>query len=128
MHAKHLIAVVLLALMAGCEGGRSDAENLGVAGAAPQRGAALIRDYGCGSCHLIPGIDGAEGLVGPPLTAWALRSYIAGTLPNNPKNLVRWLTETHEVAPNTAMPELDLTEKQAGDIAAYLYTLREENP
>ena len=33
----------------------------------PERGAVYIEQIGCGSCHTIPGIDGAQGVVGPPL-------------------------------------------------------------
>ena len=29
-------------------------------------GAALILSKGCGACHVIPGIEGADGMVGPP--------------------------------------------------------------
>src|SRR5262245_26038287 len=47
--------------------------------------------YGCGSCHTIPGIQGAHALVGPSLAQVASRMYIAGVLPNTPTNILRWL-------------------------------------
>jgi cytochrome c2 len=56
-----------------------------------KRGAMLIRKFGCGSCHVVPGIEGATGLVGPPLTHMGARVYTAGVLRNNPDNMVRWL-------------------------------------
>jgi cytochrome c len=90
----------------------------------PQRGKVLIRDYGCGSCHTIPGIYTARGLVGPPLMFFSRRTMIAGELPNSPDNLVRWLRNPKAVEPGTAMPDLGLSNDQAQDIAAYLYTLR----
>jgi cytochrome c len=79
---------------------------------------------GCGSCHVIPGIHNAKGLVGPPLMFFSRRTMIAGELPNSPENLVRWLKDPPSVEPGTAMPDLGLTDKQAQDVAAYLYTLR----
>lgn len=116
-------ACILLAL-AGCEGGRSEVPEWSVEDGDASRGASVINTVGCGACHDIPGINGAKGVVGPPLTAWARRSFIAGKLPNSPDNLIRWVRDPHEIEPGTAMPDLDLTEQQARDVAAYLYTLR----
>ena len=119
------LAVAALTLAVGaCEGGRSAANHVVVPGGHPERGVQVMEDFGCGSCHLIPGVDGASGTVGPPLTQWARRSYIAGNLPNAPDNLIRWVMAPHSVEPGTAMPDLPLTEQQARDVAAYLYTLR----
>ncbi|MFF4875050.1 MULTISPECIES: cytochrome c family protein [Micromonospora] len=89
----------------------------------PDRGAELIAQYGCGSCHTIPGINRADGLVGPPLTRFGARSYIAGQLPNNADNLRRWIADPQAVEPGTAMPNLGISAIDAQDIAAYLYTL-----
>jgi cytochrome c len=89
----------------------------------PDRGAELIARYGCGSCHTIPGVDRANGLVGPPLTRFGARSYIAGELPNNADNLQRWIFDPQSVEPGTAMPDLGVDAIDAQDIAAYLYTL-----
>lgn len=84
----------------------------------------LIYNYGCGSCHLIPGVAEAKGTVGPPLQGFASRIYIAGSLVNTPENVLHWITKPQEINPGTAMPDLGVTERQARDIAAYLYTLR----
>jgi cytochrome c1 len=89
----------------------------------PAHGKALISQYGCGSCHVIPGVDGADGLVGPPLTQFGKRSYIAGELPNNASNLQRWIVDPPAVEPGTAMPDLGVSPIDARDIAAYLLTL-----
>jgi len=88
------------------------------------RGKALIQQFDCGSCHTIPGIRGANGLVGPPLLWFARRTFIAGILPNSPANLTTWIRAPRSIEPRTAMPTLGLSEDQAQDIAAYLYTLR----
>lgn len=89
----------------------------------PVRGAQLIVDYGCATCHSIPGIRGADGLVGPPLDHMGSRSYIAGALPNTGPNMQRWLRDPQQVEPGTAMPDLDVRPEDARDIAAYLFTL-----
>jgi cytochrome c len=89
----------------------------------PDRGAALIGEYGCGSCHTIPGIDGADALVGPPLDHFSRRGYIAGRLRNSADNLTRWISDPQAVEPGTAMPDLGVTAGDAQDITAYLYTL-----
>ncbi|MEO3777648.1 c-type cytochrome [Micromonospora sp. B11E3] len=89
----------------------------------PDRGAQLIARYGCGSCHTIPGVARADGLVGPPLTRFGARSYVAGELPNNADNLQRWIMDPQAVEPGTAMPKLGVSAIDAQDIAAYLYTL-----
>jgi cytochrome c1 len=89
----------------------------------PGRGARLIEHYGCGSCHTVPGVRGADGLVGPPLIKFGSRSYIAGELPNSGENLQRWIRDPQAVEPGTAMPNLSVTDVDAKDIAAYLFTL-----
>ena len=88
------------------------------------RGKALILQFDCGSCHTIPGVRGARGLVGPPLLWFARRTFIAGLLPNSPANLVTWIRAPRSIEPRTAMPAVGLSEQQARDVAAYLYTLR----
>jgi cytochrome c len=89
-----------------------------------QRGKALIHEYGCGSCHDIQGVDGAHGLVGPSLDRIGNRTFIAGVLLNTPDNLIRWLKDPPAVDSMTAMPNMQLTDRDTKDIAAYLYTLR----
>jgi cytochrome c1 len=119
------IGVAAIALAGtGCRGGRADAGYDVPTGGDPHRGAVAIRNANCGSCHTIPGIREANGVVGPPLFFFSRRTFIAGLLPNTPANLVQWVMDPRSIEPRTAMPKLDLTERQARDIAAYLYTLR----
>ena len=92
-------------------------------GGNPHRGKDKIRFYGCSTCHTIPGIQEANGKVGPPLNAFALRIYIAGEAPNTPDNLRHWIRQPHEIEPHTAMPEMGVTDEDSKDVAAYLYTL-----
>lgn len=88
-----------------------------------RRGRAVIAEKGCGGCHVIPGVLGAVSWAGPPLTEWARRGYLAGQWPNAPEHLVFWLQDPQAMAPGSAMPNLGLTEAEARDAAAYLYTL-----
>jgi cytochrome c1 len=119
-----LAAAASLLLLAGCRGGRYTPPAEIVPGGDSPAGAQLIESYHCGACHMIPGIKGADGLVGPPLILFARRTYVGGEVPNTPANLVRWIMDPASIEPGTAMPALGLSEQQARDVAAYLYTLR----
>jgi cytochrome c2 len=89
-----------------------------------EQGRAAIEAYGCGSCHTIPGIASADADVGPPLTNFGARTFVAGELSNTPDNLIFFLRNPQLVNPNTDMPDLDLSAEDAAHIAAYLYTLQ----
>lgn len=89
----------------------------------PQHGAVAIGQYGCGSCHRIPGINGADGMVGATLANLSRRSILAGQLPNNPDNLIAWIEHPQQMEPGVGMPDLGVSETDARDIAAYLYSL-----
>ncbi len=92
---------------------------LGDAGA----GKRALQQYLCATCHVVPGVVGANNHVGPSLAGIATRSYIAGVLPNTPANMKRWLRDPIAVDPLTAMPDLGVSDQDARDIAAFLYTL-----
>ncbi len=79
-----------------------------------------FRQYGCVGCHQIPGIVGFEVHVGPPLHGWARRTRIAGRLPNTADDLVHFIRHPRQVDPETAMPELGVTEAHARMMATYL--------
>jgi cytochrome c len=119
-----VVAAMLFFVTMSCAGGMSDQQAGELTGGNPHRGAEAIRRYGCKSCHSIPGISGANALVGPPLSGIASRSYIAGVLVNKPDNMITWLRNPPAVDDKTAMPNMGVTEKDARDIAAYLYELR----
>jgi len=115
------LATMGLILLAAC--GRNPEAGEAPVGDA-ERGAATVQRYGCGACHKIPGIPGAIGIVGPSLAKMAERGYVGGVLANTPENLIRWLLDPPRVDPTTAMPAMGLSEAEARDIAAYLYTLK----
>jgi len=112
-----------LALAACGWAGNVERPAVTVAGGDAELGRSAFATYGCISCHTIPGVDRADAHVGPPLTEWAKRGYIAGRLPNEPDNLIRWLRYPQEVDPGNAMPDLDVTESDARNMATYLYEL-----
>jgi cytochrome c2 len=90
----------------------------------PEAGRLLLRQFGCGSCHRIPGVATAKGDVGPPLDGIGARAYLAGRLPNTPANMRRWIIDPRSIDAGTAMPDVGLTDEHARDIVAYLYRLR----
>jgi mono/diheme cytochrome c family protein len=88
-----------------------------------EKGRLLVEAYGCGSCHEIPGVANSKGQVGPPLTKFGLRHYIAGAVLNTPDNLMEWLVAPESVEPGTAMPSVGATPDDARHMAAYLLSL-----
>lgn len=91
----------------------------------PERGRAALRQYLCLTCHVVPGTVGSEVAVGPPLDDVARRAFLSGTLPNSRENLVRWLRDPHAIDPDSAMPSLGVSERDARDIGAYLESIAE---
>jgi cytochrome c len=121
--ASVCLLLSLLAVLAACN---RDAERAAreMTGGTPASGRAAISRYGCGACHTIPGISGANGMVGPPLSQVAGRMYLAGRLQNTPANMIRWIQNPQGVDDKTAMPNLNVPEQDARDISSYLYTLK----
>jgi mono/diheme cytochrome c family protein len=103
--------------------GPTEALSLQVPGN-PKRGQIAVTQYACQSCHIIPGVPGSDIHVGPALDQYTDRRYIAGYLPNTPENLALWIRFPRHVKPHSAMPELDVSEADARDMAAYLRTNR----
>jgi len=108
------LAVMIVILLAACK--KTDESAA--------RGQQLITQYGCTSCHTIPGIKGPKGAVGPPLEKMALRTFIAGKVQNTPQNMIAWLQNPQAFDPGNAMPNLNGRPDDARDITAYLYTLK----
>ena len=91
-------------------------------GGDPGRGEAMFVQYGCGSCHALKNVRNATGSVGPPLDGIALRVIIGGHLSNTPANMQKWIRDPQQVAPGTAMPDLNVGDQDARDMTAFLYT------
>ena len=118
MH-KCLLAALLVMLLTGCNRGIGHVQKTVPHGDA-EAGRQAIIAYGCGSCHVIP--DVSESYVGPPLGEYAQRHYVAGNLPNTAENLIEWIQNPQAIEPGTAMPNLNVTEMDARNMAAYLYS------
>jgi cytochrome c2 len=93
-------------------------------GGSVSSGKASFISMGCGACHAVQFVAQADGQVGPSLDQIATRVELAGHLPNTPENLRLWIQHPQQVSPGNGMPDLGLTDKQAKDISAYLYTLK----
>ena len=101
---------------------RTNAEAM--TGGSVDAGKQAIRRRGCESCHAIEAARSEQGKVGPPLVGIASRAQIAGILPNQPDQMIRWIREPQHVLPGNGMPDQGIGTREARDIAAYLYTLR----
>ena len=81
------LAVVVAALAGGgrwfVQSQRLTREAAVATGGDPDRALPIMLANGCAGCHMIPGVPGAQGLVGPRLDGTlAQRVYIGGSLPN----------------------------------------------
>jgi len=118
--ASRIVAGVVVAMaLTGC------AESPPAAlGGDPENGSLLLRQFGCGACHEIPGVADAKGRFGPPLGGVASRVYLAGVLPNTPPNMAAFIRSPQSFAPRTTMPDLGVTPAHARDMVAYLQGLQ----
>lgn len=104
---------------------RIEREANAATGGVGSRAVNVMIGNGCAGCHTIPGVPGATGTVGPRLDGTlSARSYIAGTMPNTPRNMVRWIQAARDINEKTIMPSTGIADQEARDIAAYLYALR----
>jgi cytochrome c len=115
---------IALSISTACDPARKDrmSEIRRATGGDPHAGKDKLRNYGCVTCHTIPGLEG-NALVGPPLIHWSKRVYIAGEIPNTSENLRKWIQHPTGIEPKTAMPEMGVSDQDSRDIAAYLYSL-----
>jgi len=123
MKAAHCI-ILLACLLSACDESNDRHVTQLTGGGDPNKGKAAIRVYGCSSCHTIPGVYGADALVGPPLDHVGSRNFIGGVAQNTPQNLIDWVQNPRAIDSKTAMPNLHVSLSDARDIASYLYTLR----
>jgi mono/diheme cytochrome c family protein len=88
-----------------------------------ERAKVALRQYACHGCHRIEGVVGPKSYAGPALVDWSRRKYIAGVAPNTHENLVRFLRDPQAISPGTLMPDLQIAEAHAHDMATYLMQL-----
>ncbi|MER8590471.1 MULTISPECIES: cytochrome c [unclassified Mesorhizobium] len=124
------VIVVLVAALAGIllyfeQSRRVEQKADNATGGVGARAIPIMMANGCAGCHTITGVPGAQGLVGPRLDAsLATRVYVGGVLRNRPENLIRWIRAAREINPHTAMPSTRISDQEARDVAAYLYSLK----
>jgi cytochrome c oxidase subunit 2 len=89
-----------------------------------QRGYQLFTTNACVGCHTVQGTT-AAGTVGPNLTRFGSRTtFGAGLYPNTQEDVTRWIVNPQEAKPGNKMPNLNLSQEDAGAIAAYLRSLK----
>jgi cytochrome c len=101
---------------------QSEIAAAAMTGGDPIRAPDIIRRYGCAGCHTIPGIPGGDGQVGPALADVKYRVFVGGVVSNSPDNLARWIVSPPTFSPGSAMPATGISEAEARDVAAYLYS------
>ncbi|MCF6506063.1 c-type cytochrome [Blastococcus sp. MG754426] len=117
------LAAALVAAAAGLTACTDATGGDGEFQASPERGRELLREYGCASCHQVPGVAGPQGRVGPPLGTIVERRTVAGTLPHTRENLEAWIQDPQRIDPGNLMPDLGVTDEDVDAIVAYLYSL-----
>lgn len=91
-----------------------------------RRGAVLFLEAGCGSCHTLRGLPGAEGRIAPDLTHLGARLTIgAGMLPNTLGSLAGWTAGVQQLKPGANMPNFNqIAGPDLIALAAFLEGLR----
>jgi cytochrome c oxidase subunit II len=103
--------------------------NQGNAAAIPatdsaQNGMKIFQAMTCVNCHSIRGVSVSAGAA-PDLTHLAGRQILgAGVLSNTETNLFRWLKNPQAFKAGCFMPDLKLTDAQAGALVSYFETLK----
>lgn len=130
-HAAGMLLAGAWLVLAGCDPRRTDFDLIAETATQELRpehrveaGRALLEQYQCGSCHVIPGVRAARGSFGPTLEAFGVRGYIAGQIPNTAPLLQRWLQQPSALVPGTLMPAMGVSSDDAQAMAAYLLALR----
>ena len=91
------------------------------AGEPPEEALRIMQDKGCGGCHVIKGVDGFVGRIGPNLTHFGSRRTFAGAIMrNDPESLARWLDDPLSVKPGVDMPDTGLTRDEIDTLVEYL--------
>jgi cytochrome c2 len=122
MFTRCLFGTLLMCALVACA--ERDEEAVRMTGGNPLQGRMEMKSHACGVCHVIPGIRGASGQVGPTLESYARRVYVAGKFSKDPELLMQWIMDAPSLAPDTAMPAIEMSDEQARDMVAYLYTLK----
>lgn len=89
-----------------------------------ESGRTLVAQYGCTTCHVIPGVEGG-GALGPSLAGIGARPTISnGAVQNTPANLAQYVQDPASLNPQATMPPIGLPDSEADAVAAFLLTLK----
>ncbi|HEX6086315.1 MAG TPA: c-type cytochrome [Thermoanaerobaculia bacterium] len=126
---KRLFLLLLLTSLVACNRGETAKTSGGTSAPAPignaARGPQLAAQYGCNVCHIIPGVEGPQGSLGPSLQGLGSRPAISmGAVQNTPANLVQFIQNPAALNPQSSMPPMAIAENDAKDLVAYLLTLK----
>lgn len=116
-----LLVFAVFLLVGGCSNRK---EAIAQTGGDAARGRNLFHKHGCSGCHTLPGLPGADGRTGPHLGNVGSRATWMGGVPNTPQNLVDMIRDPKRMKPHTSMPDMNVSEQEARDLAALLYTAR----
>ena len=87
-------------------------------------GRARFFSTSCVNCHAIQGTS-AKGTFGPDLTRLMSRQTLgAGAAPNTPEKLRAWVRDPQAIKEGCLMPDMQLSDQELDQIAAYLSTLK----
>ena len=112
-HARMALHVVAQAPEAFAAWRMAQAQPAVEAPAPLERGRQTFLANRCDACHTVRGVTGQSRL-GPDLTHLASRLHLAaGTLPNTPEGLARWVAHVQEVKPGAHMPSYDRLDGEA---------------
>lgn len=112
-----------LLMFAACKKDIRKAASEMTGGGDPDAGKSTLARRNCNACHKIPGVESSRATGGPSLEHWTQHELIAKRYPNTPENLMHWIQDPRAMVDTTYMPSMGVQEKEARDIAAYLYTL-----
>jgi cytochrome c2 len=116
---------LLLTIATACNRGETAKSDAPAPVGSAARGPQLAAQYGCNVCHVIPGVAGPQGSLGPSLQGLASRLAISeGAVQNTPANLVQFIQNPASLNPQSSMPPMAIPENDAKDLAAYLLTLK----
>ena len=93
-------------------------------GGNPEVGRHQLAMHSCISCHAIPGVPKGDGTSAPSLAHWSKHETFIEAYPNTPANLIKWLQNPSHMKPGTRMPNLNVSEKDARDMTAYLFSIK----
>ena len=121
---RAILPALLLLVLGACK--QPPDEVVTTQSSAEERGRVAIKQVGCGACHEIRGIDWPRGRAGPSLIGFDDKTPIAGELANTPAALAAFIRNAPAVVPRSTMPPMPVTEREARDIAAYLYSRQDD--